>query len=223
MGDAMFGLSQNPMQAIERLAAMGYPEEAAALQQQVGKQQVAEQEAQTDAARVKIQDFAAKSVDRARRFDDVQDLRKSIQQDIGAALNQGMNPQDIIISYARVAKANGFDLYDDFGLHPGMSPEALVAYADGNMTRYNQLMLPLTERRVRTNERNAQTAAQRAASSAAAARERLRNQREAEEGRNRRHQENLEYRRENPPGNRRSPPSLRNPSTNTRQPEIRSW
>lgn len=45
VGDAMYGFSQNPLQAIERLTAMGYPEQAAALQQQVQAQAIAEQRA----------------------------------------------------------------------------------------------------------------------------------------------------------------------------------
>lgn len=152
-GDAMFGAAQDPLQAAERLAALGHVEEAQALIEQ--HQQDEYRQAQLSSLEGSRQDQAAN-----RKEDNLARLVNLTARRLQAA---GDDPAKI--AYAlQLAEADAARLGidpRDLGISGDMTPEQRAVVAGGDMTVTQQVQLPYTERRVKVAERNAANAEER--------------------------------------------------------------
>lgn len=148
-GDAMFGVTQNPMQAIERLAVHN-PEAAQQLLQRV-------QQAQYQQGSLASQEAARQNQAQDRNYTNVSQARNQVARWLQAA--DTPEKQAFVIQQAqRLANELGVDVAD-FGL-PGegaLSEGQRAILAAGDMTVNQQVQVPFTERRVSTGEYNAET------------------------------------------------------------------
>jgi hypothetical protein len=149
MGDAMFGASQNPRQAAERLAAGGFADQSRQLLEQVSTDEYrSAQQASLEGTR---QDQAAN-----RREDNLTVLRNLTARRLQAAGDRPDAVQYAIQLAMQDAQRLGISMAD-LGIQPGMTPEQMDVVAGGDMTVNQQVQVPFTERRVATGEYNAQT------------------------------------------------------------------
>jgi hypothetical protein len=154
MGDAMFGASQDPLQAAERLAAQGFTKEAQDLieNHQLNESRAAQQ-ASLEGSR---QDQA-----RNRQEDNLGRLVNLTARRLQAA---GDNPESIAYAMElakRDAARLGIDLADLGIQEDQMTPAQRAVIAGGDMTVNQQVQVPFTERRVRVAERGAANAERR--------------------------------------------------------------
>lgn len=135
IGDAMYGFSQNPVQAIERLAAMGYPEQAAALQQQYSADQL--RQAQIEQGNQRIAQGQARvdlSAEKQREAirSDLMELSRGL---LGDATEQ--NIDQILALIADTASKNGFTL-EDLALGDGLTAEQARILNRADLTPYQR-------------------------------------------------------------------------------------
>jgi hypothetical protein len=150
-GDAMFGAAQDPYQAAERLAALGYVEEAQNLIEQAQRNEYQQGNlASVEGAR---QDQA-----RNRQRDDVRVGRNQVARWMQAA---GDNPNRIAHVYAltdKLARELGVGL-EDLGLTaPNLSSDQRAVIAGGDMTVNQQEQLPRRDRQLDISQQNADSA-----------------------------------------------------------------
>jgi hypothetical protein len=147
-GDAMFGASQDPMQAAERLAAMGDVE---------GARQLIEQTQQNEYRQGSLSSLEGSRQDQAanRRRDDVRVGRNQVARWLQAADTPAK--QEIALRLAaRLADELGVTV-EDLGPDADLSEDERAVLGAGDMTVNQQVTVPFTERRVSTGEFNAQT------------------------------------------------------------------
>lgn len=150
MGDAMFGASDDPYQAAERLASQGFVKEAQELIEQTQRNEYQQgMLSSTEGAR---QDQANN-----RREDNLTILRNLTARRLQAA---GDDPDKV--AYAlQLAEQDAQRLgitVNDLGINPNMTPAQRAVVAGGDMTVNQQVQIPFTERRVATGEKNAESA-----------------------------------------------------------------
>ena len=148
MGDAMAGFTGSPESvraSAERLAALGYVDEAQKLIQQYEQQQLRNAQLESlEASR------ASQASDRAAgNFTDAMDR-------IGRAFATDAPPELKLEFAGRIAQAYGTSL-EELGIRPDITPEEMAMIAGSDMTVNQQRNFPLAERRVATGEYNAQT------------------------------------------------------------------
>lgn len=139
-GDAMFGAAEDPMQAAERLAAAGYPEEAQKIIEQYQRNQYQQ-------GVLKSQDDARKDLSADRRYTNVNQARTALQR----IIVQGRTPEQrarLAATYGPLITKQAGATPEEIGLIPGLSDEDLVAWARGDMTVNQTSTLPLAQERV---------------------------------------------------------------------------
>lgn len=143
-GDAMFGFADNPMQAIERLAAAGFLQEAGELYNQVQQQQH------------RTASLSSQEADRQSRIADRDFDNREKGWNIVARLAQAGMPYDRLV---RAAAGYGISVDDlsELGVTPEMTAEDRQLFSARDMTVNQQVQVPLAERRVSTGEFNAET------------------------------------------------------------------
>lgn len=143
-GDALFGFTQNPLQAIERLAAEN-PDAAAKLWTQF-------QQAEQAKAVFQGQQAGRESQINDRNFDNREKGLNRVSRWVAGGL-----PYEQIIKGAAQYNITAEELAE-LGVGPNMTPEQRQQFAAGDMTVNQQVQVPYTERRVLTGEKNADTA-----------------------------------------------------------------
>jgi hypothetical protein len=148
--DALFGFTQDPMQAIERLAVHN-PEAAKELYN------IYEQ-AEARRATLASQEGARQDVAADRRYTNILQARNQVARWMQAA---GDNPNRIAFVYQqaeRLANELGAEL-NDLGLPgPNMSPDERAVLAAGDMTVNQQSQIPFRERQLDISQQNADSA-----------------------------------------------------------------
>lgn len=142
-GDAMFGVTQDPMQAIERLAVHN-PPAAQELLQRV-------QQAQHQQASLASQEAARRSLIEDRAFDNQETGWNRVARWTAAGL-----PYEQIVAGAQRYGITSDDLAQS-GVTADMTPEAREQFSSMDMTTNQIRNIPFTERRVATGEYNAET------------------------------------------------------------------
>jgi len=141
VGDAMFGAAQDPLQAAERLAAAGYPQQAQELMAQAQEQAYKQ-------AKLESQEAARRSLIENRKFDNRETGLNRISRWVQAGL-----PYERIVAGATQYGISPDDLAE-LGVTPEMSEEDRRQFAAGDMTVNQQVQVPFTERRVAAQEQS---------------------------------------------------------------------
>jgi hypothetical protein len=150
-GDAMFGFTNNPQQAIERLAAGGYTDEAEELQKNFATQ---EQNKRV----LDSQDAGRQSQIKDRDFDNRDKGYNRIARWTAAGV-----PYPQLVTAAKQYGILEEEL-NALGISPDMTPEQRKQIGGMDMTVNQQMQIPFTERRVQVAERGAATGEQNAQS-----------------------------------------------------------
>lgn len=135
LSDAMAGLTENPVAAIERVAGLN----PAAAQKMYDEYLLNQNRVATNALSA-INTNIAKGRETRANLDHVTDQASRL---LSAALRSN-NPtlvQDVMLQISDMAEKYGVSL-EDVGLNVGMSPDQLQAYADAGMTPYQQSRIP---------------------------------------------------------------------------------
>lgn len=131
VGDAMYGFSQNPVQAIERLAAMGYPQQAQELAEQHSRNQLAQSQITSRNARdVAYRDNIDSQIE-GRRQDIIEGIRELGANMLGDADEN--NLQNIFDIVRNLADRNGLSM-EDLGIPEDMTLEEAKVFARSGMT-----------------------------------------------------------------------------------------
>jgi hypothetical protein len=148
-GDAMYGFTDNPQQAMERLASRGYGEDASTLQNNYATQEQNRVNSESTAA-------ARESLASDRKFDN----REKAYTRLSRLTKAGV-PYDQLMKFAA---ANGLDSaqIEAMGIRPDMTPEERDQIGAFDISGNNQQMFPLQERRTATGEKNAESSRIRA-------------------------------------------------------------
>ncbi len=152
MGDAMFGASEEPLQAAERLAALGYTKEAQDIIAEA--QQNEYRQGQLSSLNESRKDQAAN-----RAFDNKEQAWNRI-----ARWTAGGLPYNQIVNGAAQYDITPEELAK-LGVTPDMTEEQRQQFASMDMTTNQIRNMPYTDRRVVVAERNASTAERNAANS----------------------------------------------------------
>lgn len=142
--DAMFGFTQDPMQAIERLATQN-PAAAEELYKTY-------QQAEYQKSLLASQDAARQNLMQDRNFGNREVGLNRLSRWVAGGV-----PYDRIIAGAKQYGISPEELAE-LGINPNMTDEERQQFASGDMTVNQQVQIPFTERRVATGEFNAQTA-----------------------------------------------------------------
>lgn len=159
MGDAMSGFTQNEkaaQQAIERLTALGYVDQAAKVQDNLEQQRLREAQigSMSDARQSQIAD---------RRYKMGQDYLTTAAKVFGGATEANFDA--LKGSLHSIAANNGIDPIDIFGKPLNeLTLDEAKAFSNVGINVYQQQMLPLQERRTAVAERQAATGERNAAS-----------------------------------------------------------
>jgi hypothetical protein len=142
MSDAMYGFTDNPQQAMERLAAQGFIKEASALQQNFAAQ---EQERAALQSQIAARENLAND-----RLSDNKD------KDLGriARMTASGVPYQNLVALARSRGISEEEL-NTIGIVPEMTMEQRKQIAAYDMPVTGQMQIPYTERRTRVAEKNA--------------------------------------------------------------------
>lgn len=145
MSDAMYGFTDNPLQAIERLNAAGYGEQAAKLQEQYSQQDIRRGTLQSQTA-----DRQSRQAD--REFDNRDKGLNRI-----ARWTAGGVPYDQLV---KAAKGYGIDEEElnGMGITPNMTQEQREQIGSMDMTVQQTVNRPYVERGMKVREKNADTA-----------------------------------------------------------------
>lgn len=141
-GDAMFGFADNPMQAMERLAAAGYTKEAGDLYKDHNTNEYQQ-------GNLASQDAGRKSQANDRNFDNKDKGLNRI-----ARWTAGGIPYPQIVA---AAKSYGIpeEELNGMGITADMTPEQRRQIGTLDMTVNQQMQIPFTERKVKATEMNA--------------------------------------------------------------------
>lgn len=136
-GDAMFGATDNPQQAAERLAAAGFTEEAQDLLKQVADQD--------------YRNRTLASQDSNRTRDDIATSRNQVAR----WFNNAKTPAQVTFAYQMAQRrAQELGIPVSQLVPEDMTDEQRAVYAGGDMTVYQQGQLPLAQERVRETGRH---------------------------------------------------------------------
>lgn len=140
MGDAMFGGAENPLQAAERLAAAGFPEEA----QKVIE---AHQKNQYQQGVLKSQDDARKDVAKDRQYENVLKARNQVARWLQAADTPAK--QGFVLAQAQRLADELQVPISTLGIDDNeLTEDERAILASGDMTVNQQQQLPLARERV---------------------------------------------------------------------------
>lgn len=131
IGDAMYGFSQNPVQAIERLAAAGYSAEARELAEMHSQNMARQSQNSSRATRDQAYTQNVNSQIEQRRAGIADDLR-----DFGSRLLGEANDDNLTTLYDTIeglATRNGLSL-EDLGISRDMTPEEAKTFARSGLT-----------------------------------------------------------------------------------------
>lgn len=157
--DATFGFTENPLQAIERLAAAGYGEEAQALQQQVANQQYNQGILQNQQENTASNSLNRQSLIDDRSLSNFEGVRNYAARLLNAGLTSGSaeGVQAALRQAELTAQRAGVTL-EELGVFEGMTPEQMAVFAAGDMTVNQQEQLPRRDRQLNISQQNADTA-----------------------------------------------------------------
>jgi hypothetical protein len=143
--DALAGFTQQPQEAVERLAQVN-PDAAAALWDK-------HQEIQAKQGQVKsMQDYRQSTVDQ-NKIENISRLRNYSARLMSSPQAQ-KNPELAMSQIANLARSTGVSL-EDLGISPDMSPEERSMYGYGDMTVNQQMQLPYKDRAAAVAQQNA--------------------------------------------------------------------
>lgn len=131
--DAVYGFSENPLQAIERLAAAGFPEEAQQLLQQTQEQEYRQGVLGNQQANAERQQQNTDSLVNGRSFDILQDLTNYSARLLNSTIQNPELFETAINQIERQAARQGLSL-EDLGLSRAMTDAQIRMYASGDMT-----------------------------------------------------------------------------------------
>lgn len=143
--DAMYGFTDNPLQAIERLNAAGYGKEAMALQEQYSQQDIRRGTLQNQVA-------SGQSLRADRDFDNRDKGLNRI-----ARWTAGGVPYDQLVKAAKGYNIDEEEL-NGLGIRPDMTPEERQQVGSMDMTVQQTINRPYVERGMKVREKNADTA-----------------------------------------------------------------
>lgn len=146
LGDALFGFTQNPQQAAERLAGAGFGAEATGLIEQ-------EQNSALKQAQLRSLDASRQSLIDDRKFGNIKDATTSIARIFGSVQGQA-NSKAAVRLAELLAKRAGITL-EDLGISPNITPEEMDLFSRSDITVNQTEALPRRDEQLRINQQNA--------------------------------------------------------------------